>query len=77
MLISYLTELEYTKLIETPPSKPSKQKTTPKGQEYLRKFRELQDIADFPTTNFHVTTNGSTKKDSKQIKAKDHKLKLN
>ncbi len=75
MLVSYIAELEYTKLIETPPNTSSKHKITPKGQEYLRKFLELQNIADFPT-NCHLSQSNSTKKDSKLIKATDHKFKL-
>ena len=70
MLVTYLTELEYTKLIETQSNTPSKRKTTPRGQKYLRKFRELQNIADFSAANPCIITNGSIK-DSRQIKAKD------
>ena len=77
MLVSYLAELEYTKLIETPSNIPAKHITTQKGLEYLRKFRELQNIADFSAVNYDLGKDGSTKKDSKQIKAKDRKLKLN
>ena len=77
MLVSYLAELEYTKLIETPSNIPAKHITTQKGLEYLRKLRELQNIADFSAVNYDLGKDGSTKKDSKQIKAKDRKLKLN
>ena len=74
MLVSYLTGLEYTKLIETPPNLTSNYKITPKGKEYLRKFRELQNIADFPAVNCYISTSNSTKKDSKQFNANDQKF---
>ena len=78
MLVSYLTELEYTKLIETPPNITSNYKITQKGKEYLRKFRELQNIADFSAVNCYISTStcNSTKKISKQIQRYDQKFRL-
>jgi predicted transcriptional regulator len=62
MRVSYLAELEYTKLIETPSNIPSKHITTPKGLEYLKKFRELQNIADFSAVNCDLDKDGSKKR---------------
>ncbi len=76
MLVSYLAELECTKLIEPIPNTLSKRKITPKGEEYLRKFRELQKIADFPAVDCSISTNGGPKEDYRQIRAKDRKLKV-
>jgi predicted transcriptional regulator len=50
MLIGYLAELQEANLLEAFQST-AKYVTTPKGQEYLKKFRELQNIADFSCTN--------------------------
>jgi predicted transcriptional regulator len=47
MLISYLADLQEAKLLEAHSNATFTYVTTPKGKEYLRKFRELQNIADF------------------------------
>jgi hypothetical protein len=54
---------------------PSKHKITPKGIEYLRKFRELQSIADFSAINCYIIISNSTKKGSKQFHANDQKFR--
>jgi predicted transcriptional regulator len=43
---SYLTELQEAKLLEAHSKACSNYEITQKGKEYLRKFRELQNIAD-------------------------------
>jgi len=50
MLVGYVTELQEAKLLEFF-SETSKYVTTLEGEEYLRKFRELENIADFSSTN--------------------------
>ena len=50
MLISYLEQLQEAKLLEAHFEEKSHYVTAPKGKEYLRKFRELQNIADFSHT---------------------------
>jgi predicted transcriptional regulator len=47
MLISYLADLQEAKLLEAHSNATFTYLTTSKGKEYLGKFRELQNIADF------------------------------
>jgi predicted transcriptional regulator len=47
MLKEYVSELLEAKLLKVDSEETSKFVVTPKGEEYLKKFRELQKIADF------------------------------
>jgi hypothetical protein len=50
MTVEFLVELQDVKLLEVISHSASKYGTTAKGREYLKKYRELQSIADFACT---------------------------
>jgi predicted transcriptional regulator len=54
MLISYLEQLQEAKLLEVHFNENSLFVTTSMGEEYLRKFCELQNIADFSHRKDHL-----------------------
>ncbi len=51
MLNNYLSELQHTELLQVLTFPETKYVTTAKGREYLKKYRELQNIADLSHYN--------------------------
>ena len=62
MVNNYLSELQQAKLLEASHFPETKYVTTEKGREYLKKYRELQKIADLSPRGINpLKRNSSTK----------------